>query len=94
MADYTSKIKEVSDFLASINVNVEEDKMMQVCLGGLTSKFGAFQMAVCTRENMPSFFELQSMFLLEENHSGASTSTHIDNKMLYMEANRPCGRGG
>ena len=34
MADYTSMIKEVCDFLASINVNVEEDEMVQGCLGG------------------------------------------------------------
>ena len=34
---------------------------------------------------MPSFFDLQSMLLIEENHAGASMSTHTDNKMLYKE---------
>ena len=51
--------------------------------------FGAFRTAVCTRENTSSFFDLQSMLLVEENHAGASTSTHTDNKMLYMEEDRP-----
>ena len=37
VADYTSKIKDIYDSLASIDVNVEEGEMMQVCLGGLTS---------------------------------------------------------
>ena len=49
---------------------------------------------MCTRENTPSFFDLQSMLLVEENHAGAWTSTHADNKMLYMEEDRPCGSGG
>ena len=65
-----------------MNVNVEEDEMVQVCLGGLASKFGAFRIAVCKRENMASFFELQSMLLVEENHSSVSTSMHTSSKML------------
>ena len=32
--------------------------------------------------------------ILEENHVGASKSTHADSKMLYMEGDRPRGRGG
>ena len=42
MVDYTSKVNEIYDCLASFDVNVEEDKMVQVCLRGLASKFGAF----------------------------------------------------
>ena len=51
-------------------------------------------MAICTRKNTPSFFELPSMLLTKENHACAATSTHADNKMLYTETNRPCGHGG
>ena len=47
-----------------------------------------------TRENMPSFFDLQLMLLVEESHASASTSTHVDNKMLFMEEDRPRGRVG
>ena len=46
VADYTSKIKDICDSLASIDVNIKESEMVQVCLGGLASKFGAFRMAV------------------------------------------------
>ena len=52
------QIKEIYDSLASINVIVEEDEMVQVCLGSLAQKFGSFRMPVRTRENTPSFFEL------------------------------------
>ena len=67
--------------------------MVQVCLGGFASKFGAFRTVVCTLGNTPSFFDLQSMLLVEENHAGASTSTHTDNRMLYTEGDRPHARG-
>ena len=94
MADYTSKIKEICNLFGSINVTIEEEEMLQVYLGGLASKFGAFRMAVCTRENMASFFELQSMLLVEENHSSVSTSMHNNSKMLYTEVDQPRVRGG
>ena len=94
VVDYTSNIKDICDSLASIEVNIEESEMVQVCLRGLAPKFGAFQTVVCTWENTPSFFDLQSMLLVEENHAGASTSTHTDNRMLYTEGDRPRGRGG
>ena len=94
MAVYMARTKEIYDSLATINVTVEEDEMVQVYIRGLTSKFEAFRMAVNTREDTHSFFELQSMLLIEENHVGASSSTHADGKMLYMEDDRPRGRGG
>ena len=92
VADYTARIKEICDSLASINITVEEDEMVQICLGGLTSKFRAFRTVVCTMENTPSFFDLQSM-LLVENHASASTNAPTDSQMLYTEADRPHGRG-
>ena len=51
-------------------------------------------MTICKREKLLSFFDLQSVLLVEDNHTGASTSTHADNKMLYTEGDRPRGRGG
>jgi hypothetical protein len=94
VADYTLKISEIYESLASVDVDIDDSEKVQICLGGLASKFGAFRIAVCTRETTPSFFDLQSMLLVEENHVGASMSTHTDSKMLYTEGERPRGRGG
>ena len=51
----------------------------------MVSKFRAFRMAICTRENTPSFFDLQLMLLVEENHVGASTSMHAVVKDLLHD---------
>ena len=85
LANYTTRIKEIRDSLAFIRVSVEENEMVQVCLGGLASKFGAFRTTICTREKTPSFFDLQLMLLVEENHVGASTSMHAVVKDLLHD---------
>jgi hypothetical protein len=70
VADYTLKINEICDSLALIDVNIDESEEVQICLAGLASKFGAFRTSVCTREATLSFFDFQSMLLVEENHVG------------------------
>ena len=35
VSDYTAKIKSICDSLGSINVNIDEDEIVQVCFGGL-----------------------------------------------------------
>ena len=52
--------------LGSIGVNIDDDEMVQICLGGPAPRFGAMRTAVLAREKSPSFFELQSMLLVEE----------------------------
>jgi hypothetical protein len=82
VADYTLKINEICDSLASIDVNIDEIEKVQICLRGLASKFRAFRTTVCTREATLSFFDLESMLLVEENHVGAAaTCAHIDSKL-------------
>ena len=67
VADYTSKIKYIYDSLASIEVNIEESEMVQICLGGLASKFGVFRTAVCTLLLIvlnPSLFQQEYLIVL------------------------------
>ena len=63
---YTLKIKEICDSLGSISVNVDDEEMVQICLDGLAPRFDTMRTAVLARENPPSFFDLQSMLLVEE----------------------------
>ena len=51
-------MKDICDSLTSVVVNVKEEEMVQVCLGGLALKFRAFRTTVCTRENTTLFFDL------------------------------------
>ena len=61
ITSYTLKIKQLCDSLASISVNVEDDEMVQICLGDLAPRFDAMRTVVLARENPSSFFDLQSI---------------------------------
>ena len=91
VTDYTTKIKEICDALGSINVTVDKYEMVQICLVGLVQRYGPIRMVICTRQKPPSFFDLQSMLMVEENHVSGSRTTQSENEMLYTEANRPLG---
>ena len=94
VTNYTTKVKEICDALGFINVTVDEDEMVQICLGGLMQRYGPIQTAICTREKPPSFFNLQSMLMVEGKHASGSRTTQSDNQMLYTEAEWPRGRLG
>ena len=79
VSDYTAKIKSICDSLGSININVDEDEMVQVCLGGLAQRFNLLRTTILGRENPPLFFDLQSMLLVEENHIRTETKTSEGN---------------
>ena len=92
MSDYTTKIKSICDSLGSINVNIDDDEMVQICLGGLAPWFNSMRTVVLAREKSPSFFDLQSMLLVEENHVQSKTNTS-EGEMFFSESDSARRRG-
>ena len=91
ITNYTLKIKELCDSLGSISVNVDDDKMVQICLGGLTPRFGAMRTDALVRKKPPSLFDLQSILLVEENHVQTRSNT-LEGQMIYMHLKGGRGR--
>ena len=48
---YTLNIKDLCDSLSSISVNVDDDEMVQICLGGLAPRFDVMRTVLLAREN-------------------------------------------
>ena len=90
--DYTAKIKSICDSLGSINVNIDDDEMVQTCLGGLAPRFSAMRTAILAREKTPSFFELQSMLLVEETYVQKEPYAS-EGQMLFSDTHSARGRG-
>ena len=67
ITDYTPKMKEICDTLDSINVTVDEDEMVQICIGGLAQRYGPIWTTICSQEKPLSFFDLELMLMVEEN---------------------------
>ena len=48
ITEYTTKLKEICDALGSINVMVDKDEMVQICLGGLAQWYEPIRITICT----------------------------------------------
>ena len=81
ITDCTTKTKKIYDALGFINVTMDEDKMVQICLGGLAHRYEHIWMIICTREKLQSFFNLQSMLMVKENHASGSKTTQPNNRV-------------
>ena len=68
ISNFTFKIKELCDSLGSINVNIDDYEMVQICLSGLAPRFDPIRLVVLARENPPSFFDLQTRNHVQEGH--------------------------
>ena len=62
------KIKALCDTLETINNIIDDDEMVQICLSDLAPRFDMIRSGILAREKPPSFFDLQSILLVEENH--------------------------
>ena len=85
------KNMELCNSIGSINVNIDDDEMVQICHGGLAPRFNAIQFADLVREKSPSFFDRQSMLLVEENHIQMRSNT-FDGQMLYTNSDKARGQ--
>ena len=52
VTDYSLQIKDLCDSLGSINSAIDDDEMEHICLGSLTQKYGAFQTAITTQDDL------------------------------------------
>ena len=86
LSDYTAKIQSIFNSLSSINVNIEEDKMAQVCLGSLAQRFDPIRIAILARENPLLFSDLKSMLMVEENHVRTKSKTS-EGQMFFTNSN-------
>mgnify|MGYP006970555900 CR=1 FL=1 len=78
---YALKIKELCDLFSSISVNVEDDKMVQICLGGLALRFSTMRIVVlttrCKTLTFTHYLMVATTFLFRIFHSDSITSLGI-----------------
>ena len=91
VTDYSTKVKEICDALGSINVTMDEDEMVQINLSDLTQRYEPIRTTIFTREKPLSFFDLQSMLMVEENHASGSRTTDRTTRCCTYRRNGPEG---
>jgi hypothetical protein len=95
--EYSLKIKGIVESLASINVFVDDDDLVSVCLNGLGKEYKPFKTSIIVRENVPNFQDLVSMLIVEEKTLNEDCSTqnknNVEQHAFYSNTSRGRGRG-
>jgi hypothetical protein len=95
--EYSLKIKGIVESLASINVSVDDDDLVNVCLNGLGKEYKPFKTSITVMENVPNFRDLVSMLIVEEKTLNEDYSTQNKNNVkqqaFYSNTCRGRGRG-
>ena len=94
--EYTLKIKNICENLASINASVDNDDKIGVCLWGLGSQYKSFTTSIRTTENLPSFADLVSMLIMEEKSMGErslQSNKNSEQHVFYLNTSRGCQQG-
>ncbi len=95
--EYSLKIKGIVESLASINVFMDDDDLVSVCLNGLGKEYKPFKTSIIVRENVRNFRDLVSMLIVEEKTLNEDYSTQNNNNIeqhaFYSNTSRGRGRG-
>jgi hypothetical protein len=55
ISDYSTKVKNLADALASIGAHVDDENLMAMTLNGLGKDYSQFRISIAIREPFPNF---------------------------------------
>jgi hypothetical protein len=95
--EYSLKIKGIVQSLASINVSLDDDDLVSVCLNGLGKECKPFKTSIIVKENVPNFRDLVSMLIVEQKTLNEDCSTqnknNVEQQAFYSNTSRSIGKG-
>jgi hypothetical protein len=80
--DYSTKVKNLADALASIGASVDDEDLVTMTLNGLGKDYSQFRISIVVRETFPNFQDLITLLISEEM------------RIVGTSTNRGRGRGG
>jgi hypothetical protein len=93
--DYSTKVKNLVDVLASIGAPVHDEDLVAVTLNGLGKDYSQFCTSITVQETFPNFQDLITLLISEEMRIvGTSSNGGSQESVFYSNTNRGRGRGG
>jgi len=92
--DYSTKVKNFVDALASIGTHVDDEDLMVVTLNGLGKDYSQFRTSIVVRETFPNFQDLITLLISEEMRIVGTSNGGSQESVFYSNTNRSRGRGG
>jgi hypothetical protein len=91
--DYSTKVKNLTDALASIGAPIDDEDLVVVTLNGLGKDYNQFRTSIAVCETFPNFQDLITLLISEEMRIvGTSSNGGSQESAFYSNTNR--GRGG
>jgi len=95
MSDYSTKVKNLVDALASIGALIDDEDLVVVTLNGLGKNYNQFCTSIAIRKTFSDFQDLITLFIYEEMRIiGTSSNGGSQESAFYSNTNRGRGRGG
>jgi hypothetical protein len=95
ISDYSTKVKNLVDALASIEAPVDDEDLVAVTLNGLGKYYNQFRISIVVRETFPDFQDLITLLINEEmKFFGISSNIGSQESVFYSNTNRNRGRNG
>ncbi len=95
ISDYSTKVKNLADALASIGVHVDDEDLMAMTLNGLGKDYNQFRTIIIVQETFPDFQDLITLFINEKMKIvSISSSGKSQESVFYSNINKGRGRGG
>ncbi len=92
--DYSTKVKNLTDALASIGAPVDDENLVAVTLNGFGKDYSQFRTSIAIRETFPNFQDLITLLISEEMRIvGTSSNGGSQESAFYSNINRGRGKG-
>jgi hypothetical protein len=95
ISDYSTKMKNLADVIASIGAPVDDENLVAVTLNGLGKNYNQFRTSIAVGKTFPNFQDLITLLISEEMRIvGTSSNGGSHESAFYSNINRGRGRGG
>jgi hypothetical protein len=95
ISDYSTKVKNLVDALASIGAPVDDENLVAVTLNELRKDYNQFRTSIVVRKTFPNFQDVITLLISEEMRIiGTSSNQGSQESAFYSNTNRDKGRGG
>ena len=88
VTEYLQKIKEASDKLVSVVVNIDDEEILHIVLQGLSTDFHSFTSAMLTKNESVHFEELHTLMKAEEDLLKSVVDNSKELTHMAMVANK------
>jgi hypothetical protein len=94
ISDYSTKVKNLADALASIGAPVDDEDLVAVTLNGLGKDYSQFRTSIAVRKTFLNFQDLITLFISEKMRVvGTSSNGRSQESVFYSNFNQGRGRG-